>query len=595
MQKSIPLVNLQKGALTRIQHDLNHLAKNPVPNINIWPLDDNIMVLHADLNVVEGLYNGTKLHLVFKMPDDYPYSPPMGFISSGHPFTSEFHEHVFDNNRAIHTDDKIEVGGYSICIDMLSNFQRYFGTSINKSGWNPAYTLTTVLLQLCTFFADPDLPRYKIPSQKSIENMIAQSQLYKCKTCEHFNSDSLNNSDKKELHEPESNDQNTNDNDNSNHQVDPQDKPKKQCTKIIPQSVIEKLSCSFTKLSVFDDDRKLNPNVILGYPLHVTRQNNKMSSEMILDLISYDSFISELQRVGFSKLELYNDVCFKSASGASYNHWLPIFIHSAIWEKNKHYVKNSISIIHNGTPIGIESNDFREENVLDVLPALMNQMVVHMMKGTTHQSISAIEAYCHLLRLLMAFLDEYPKLQQTINRKVSDFINDPAKRRKYVIPDLGQFIILIFLSDFSYYSDINLKKALLEEFFTRNILWMKRENCFDKLNKSKKSITRLSTERLPTLFQSVQVSNKLLVFYLKVAKVFIFKGVKEELDNRFGVPPEKISEGFQQTIIDIKNISSYDLLIPIIGATDIFQNKESFIDFLKTCYYSSISCGYTKD
>ena len=45
-------------------------------------------------------------------------------------------------------------GNVSFCIDILSNAV-LSSTSIG-SGWNPAYTLKTLLMQIQNFLADPD-------------------------------------------------------------------------------------------------------------------------------------------------------------------------------------------------------------------------------------------------------------------------------------------------------------------------------------------------------------------------------------------------------------------------------------------------------
>lgn len=67
---------------------------------------------------------------------------------------------------------------------MLSNFSTYFGQSTNStSGWNPAYTLATVLMQLASFFADPDLPKDCLPTTEQIEQLKSKSGKFSCPSC----------------------------------------------------------------------------------------------------------------------------------------------------------------------------------------------------------------------------------------------------------------------------------------------------------------------------------------------------------------------------------------------------------------------------
>ena len=537
-------VQLKDGCIKRILQDLKDIHRHPVQNISISPVENDILTLHGDVNIVQGPYSGAKIHIVLIIPPEYPYKPPAGYIIGGHPFTNKFHEHVF-------CDHKKNL--YSICIDILSNFSDYFGNDITTSGWNPAYTLTTVLLQLCTFFAEPDFP-HSTPDKDCIKLMIKQSLEFQCDKCVIMT-----------IIESEHNNESST---------------------IACPTLVEKLSCAFTKLSVFD-------NAILGYPFCVYRtKTNKLISTLIPNLISYESFASQLMIKGFEKLDLYEGVYSKAPNGEKYNHWMPMYISKANWSKNKQVIENSISIINSGTPVGSKENDFHPEMCLKVLPAIMNQMVLKMVEDKIHHSVQAIEAYCHLLRLLMAFLNEYPDLYKTIQTCVNNFINSVVHRTKKYVPDLGQFIILMTIGGFSY-SSPPLKHALLEEFFTRQIFWMKNKKCFEF--EGMYSIVDLNENRLQTLFDATQISNKLFVFHIKMAQTFIFKGVEEKLDARYGIPPDAVTEQFQKVILMIKNISSYANLVhqSALDIVSLYPTKQHFVNYIKHCYSRSISVGYT--
>jgi len=88
--------------------------------------------------------------------------------------------------------------------------------------------------------------------------------------------------------------------------------------------------------------------------------------------------------------------------------------------------------------------------VLDSLPAVMNKLVVKLMEGSIHTSENIIITYCHFLRLFKAFLKEFPSLKTKINCSIESVIKGRLKNsHKEKIPDIGEFLILVFLSDYS--------------------------------------------------------------------------------------------------------------------------------------------------
>lgn len=66
-------------------------------------------------------------------------------------------------------------GGFTICIDLLDHG---FFQPGEKTGWTPAYTLSTVLLQMQAFFSqDYDLPI--LPNKIEIENLKINCKKYR--------------------------------------------------------------------------------------------------------------------------------------------------------------------------------------------------------------------------------------------------------------------------------------------------------------------------------------------------------------------------------------------------------------------------------
>ena len=170
-------------------------------------------------------------------------------------------------------------------------------------------------------------------------------------------------------------------------------------------ALIEKLTCGVTKQNFLEDP------ICLGYPLLINRDKyGRMWSQIVLELISYDAYVAQIQKSGNQKLDFYEKAMFRSVTGRNYNHWLPIYINQSHFEQGRTLIQNSISIIHKGTALGNIEYDFQPLMALSVLTTLMNKSSVQLFNGELFESQHAIEAYCHFLRLLMHFIEIYPEL-----------------------------------------------------------------------------------------------------------------------------------------------------------------------------------------
>lgn len=183
----------------------------------------------------------------------------------------------------------------------------------------------------------------------------------------------------------------------------------------------------------------------------------------------------------------------------------------------------------------------------------------------------------------------YPELQTDINREVKEFVLGKVNnfkcvdRSKSKVPNIGEFIVKLFLSTHDY-NDKKVKTALLEEYFARQIFWMKQKVNF--------SMLRCTT--LLRYFEAAEVSNRLLAFNILAAKTFIIKGVTGRLDANYGLPPSHIVQYFQNEIKKIKNITAYNSLISFINYSDVITSAQDMVDFLKKAINISNAQGYTK-
>jgi ubiquitin-protein ligase len=134
------------------------------------PNQNDPLTLRANLFILDGPYKDLLIHLVIHIPSDYPMTGPAANIAPGLKFGHKYHEHLFDDLE----------NGNQICSDLLTNMRGMYDSSRNlKSGWMPAYTLSSVLLQLQVFFADTDLPKHLLPKEEDIEALRQHVRSFK--------------------------------------------------------------------------------------------------------------------------------------------------------------------------------------------------------------------------------------------------------------------------------------------------------------------------------------------------------------------------------------------------------------------------------
>ncbi len=541
---------LRLNAIKRILKDIEENKNHPIEGISVCiPNEDDVFTLHGNVIVSNGIYKDIILHVIIHMPNNYPHTGPAMNIAPGINFGHTFHEHIYDD----------PYNGNTICNDLLTNFEFFFSDKKEiATGWSPGYTLNTILMQMGLFFENPDLPEKLIPSADVIERFKLDLNNFICQSCGHRTlapHPPINNNFDSKITIIES--QADKDYDN----------------------LLQKVTCGISKLNIVADN-----NLILGCPLDVHLDRFKrIWAVPILETISYDAYIAEIQKAGIDKLNSYSSHYFTSAMGQRYNFWIPYYLSKDHFQRGFQTIINAISIIKHGSADGKSLYDFKPQDALDVLLSLCNKTVVNILDNKLHESKAAIEGYVHFLRLLIEFIDRYPVLKNIINTKIKNFTINRTDRNKLVVPDIGEFIITLFLSDYKYE---NVKQQLLEEYIARQIYWMEKKN----VNMKERDIDIF----LNNCFNASKVSCQLLVFNLEMAKTFIFDGVKEELDARFGFPPDKIVDSFQNTIKNIKNeINFYPEFLEAINFDSIISSKSHMVEYLEQSIQISKIQGYT--
>ena len=496
-------------SLKRISKDIQEITKNPVEGIGIIQYESDFFKYIVNIKLLYGVYKGFCLQLLLTFSDSYPTKPPKILIFPGQNFDGSYHHHVFSDHD----------GFYKFCFDLLEN--DFMKTDEENTGWNPSYTISSLLIQVQNFLCDPDLhhaiPDYLI--KKFFESMKTYQRDFVdtdgknvTHTWEHpyppmYFKPEIKIEDKKEDKKDDKDDNEDKEENNDENNIDTNkcetieeiekeinelekkknNKKKKERKKKIEKlkkkleelkleeenkkrliEIKENLTCFMLKLNYIED-----PEILLGYPIiqKNTGRGLKIKIELypIPELLTYDGFIAQIGKKD-EKLDFYFDISFKSANNEFYNYWVPIYIDKNHFEKNKETILNSFSIIKFGA-MGLKEYDFKPEYIFEILPIILNKMIIGIFNKKTQLSEAFIRCYFQYILLLKKLTEIYKNEFDEYLKKILDEIKQNKNHiDKRMIPDIGNFMVLLLFSNFEISEE--LWKCLIDESSIRQMYWM---------------------------------------------------------------------------------------------------------------------------
>ncbi|KAJ3285338.1 hypothetical protein HK104_009537, partial [Borealophlyctis nickersoniae] len=303
--------------------------------------------------------------------------------------------------------------------------------------------------------------------------------------------------------------------------------------------VADEMRCYATKMGWEED--------VLGLPVVYTVNPKKKK-------VDYISCEAEL----VSRTAVVEDGVRLTVWNTKFTEWLPVYITEEHFRRALPDIRNFMVKMspHWGT------HAFKPEMVLEVIPKMMNTLIVLLCDHGISVSSRAIESYFLLHRLLTALLDEYPSLRRTINDRVNAFISDESNRTKEALPSLGDFLPLLSFSQHSW-MDKRVHNAVIGELMDRSILWLCRE--YPELAKvpARAGEPKADMEVLRKTWEAGKVSRRLGMFHCYALWLFRNQGgaesedLKAASDMLFGRPPKKVVNNFEVAVKRILAVDSW--------------------------------------
>jgi len=482
---------LSSAARKRILSDLKHLQEEPIPLAAAAPADDDLSlwngIIGTQMEVTHIGFVTVPLHFLIDFPCDYPSSAP----KIGFSFEFEYR----GGASYVQQDGRLK-GKKVICLDVLGNFD-FVHTEWKQtvgSGWSPAYTVTTLLLQLQSVLSDLGMQM----SQRERDTTY-QSAVRFCEKNPRAILEILDEDEVRELRERQRSEQRLlklcRNEELAKRVRSFQEKVK------LPQSdfetMLELMQLVQSEGQPAEKRQEVDPNIrcwstgklyteaLLGVGISREKKNLGTAAE----LISKEAFDGGLrQNTDKSTFEFFLPVWINEAHAAGRSQW-------------QHELVKQVR------SIALRAFEVEDENdaILEVFPRLINQMIVEMMRPDAPKSaaIATFEALCNFWRTFRWLVDTKAALRNKVAKRIIDFVKDESFRHKDRCPDLGA--LLVHFTVLQGYDSCPSREDFLTPYADENslrwVMWWQRVN---------------TPPQGAPVFQATQVSREILMFQMLV-------------------------------------------------------------------------------
>eukprot|EP01105_Mastigella_eilhardi_P007737 TRINITY_DN193_c0_g3_i1.p1 TRINITY_DN193_c0_g3~~TRINITY_DN193_c0_g3_i1.p1 ORF type:complete len:1469 (+),score=409.40 TRINITY_DN193_c0_g3_i1:565-4407(+) len=316
-------------------------------------------------------------------------------------------------------------------------------------------------------------------------------------------------------------------------------------------------------------------NDVLGIPITYEKNPRTGTVQYIhstLDLLCNEAF--------------YGDKVRRSVWKLGFTHWLPLYLNEQHGRRAWPLIQRSLSLLSQSDGL-----HFAPRMALDVLPKLMNTMVVSVMRGDTHASVVALEGYCAFHHMLLKCVDANPCLSRRVHQMVAEFIRNPESRVKDCCPSLGDWLPLLTVCEGITWAQA--RTAYLQENFDRNVLWTIK--AYPHLARPDAPGTA-NAQRLLQTFRATAVSCRLLMFHVMFLREVArpdgvpLRQVAENLDRFYGRPSSQMKEQLLARVKQIQQASSWNDFFLSIGMQPL--SPLELTEWLNQAQDNSLRHGY---
>ena len=456
----------QNFATRRLIRDMKDMEENTIPTINVsaTPMEDDLFVWHANLiGPKETLYEGSIYHIEIRIPENYPMQPPtLKFLTAIH------HPNAFANGD----------GTFRLCLDLTE-----VKSTIGEGGWNSAYSIQSILVQLQSFLIEGSekyLNQKAAKKDADIDKITEYNQIandYKCSCCKHKG------------------------------RGDPFPKIKKieefqidsdfQTVKNDIELYQDSLRCFHSKQSL--DETHLG----IGLKVTTIARNGEINQcNPILDYISLKSF--------------YKNGIRRSVNNETFGYWMPLYFKKDQKEKTLVLAKKALSFICTNN-----SNRFQQTMVAKVLLKCISTTIMKIIEQKRHPSVLIIRHLLNFHVLLLMFVREYPEIVQQFDEEIKKFISSEDNRIKKNCPNLALVMVYLLFSEVYKFEDVI--KFVNEEQLDRQVFWILKK--IPELEDDSGTIA-VDENRVRVTFNSQIMGYLLVCFYHDYIKILRKKFTK---------------------------------------------------------------------
>ena len=497
---------LGHAARRRILADLKTIQEEPIPLAAAAPCSE------ADLSLWDGVIGAqmevthlgcvtVPLHFLIDFPCDYPLSAP----SIGFSFNFEYR----GGASYVQQDGRLK-GKLVICLDVLGNFGHVHTEwkSTVGSGWSPAYTVTTLLIQLQSVLCDLGTEMTQQERDKTYQSAV--------RFCEKNPQAVLPILDEDEVHE-------------LHHKRQVEQQLRRICRG--DGALAERVSSFARRIGLAEKDDQMDSFLELLSDVASTASGSCPASETE-SAVKVDKniccwstgklYTEALLGVGVSRErknlgtagELLSKEAFvgglrQNTNKSAFEFFLPVWIneaHAAGRAEWRTELRNQVVYI--GKRVYEAANE--DDAAMEVFPRLINQMIVEVMRPDAQKSaaIATFEALCNFWRTFRWLVDTRAGLRNKVADTLTRFVKEESFRHKDHSPDLGALLVLFTVMQG--YPACPQKNDFISTYADENslrwVMWWQRSGT--------------PAEGGP-VFQATKVSREILMFQMAIVDIVI--------------------------------------------------------------------------